>query len=229
MSSHPETLWGVLVYVALTGQIVILARLIVLGLWRNYKAFALWTAASAVKSAVLSSMAHWYALSSPEYTSAWKIFERLSTFCLVLAGIEAYRQTANNYPTIGNYGRKVFLVSSLAGLTIAMLPFGLQVAQLWNRQAWVVAVLIRTATIAVGVGLALAVWHFHRVQIPAQPVLTDGLLCRASRGHVADSVLQRGWVDNAAFERDGYLLGAVAIPDYKEGRRTYAAILFGSA
>jgi hypothetical protein len=119
-------------------------------------------------------MAYWSGFSSPQYVAAWQPLERISTICLLLVGWEAYQLTAKNYPSPGTYGRRTLALAVIIALGISILPFAIEgLGRYWHNGTWVVAVLIRTATLTVGAGLVIAVRRLRFVPIPEQKNLRN--------------------------------------------------------
>lgn len=169
MDPSRAALWSVLVCLALAGQIATSARLASSGLWRKYPAFAVWDLVSAVKAASLTWAAYLYGYTSREYVAVWQPTERVATICLLFVGWEAFRLTAKNYPTLNGYGREAFAKSFVIALAVSMLPFAYGgKPPVWHSTTWIVAVLIRTATLLVGLCLFMAVRRVRSVTIPEQ-------------------------------------------------------------
>jgi hypothetical protein len=144
-----------------------LVRVAASGLLKPYLRFAMWAAASFIKSAWLLIVAIRFGYGSPQYVSAWQPLQWIGLVFLLGVGYEAYQLTAQNYPSLGSYGRRTLLQAVLIALAISAAPFWLNNA-LWHNMTWIVSVLIRTATLTVGVGLVIAVRRLRFVPISEQ-------------------------------------------------------------
>lgn len=162
-----EAVFSALVYLALLGAVGTLARLAASGLWRRYLWFSAWAISNILKSAILSYVSGAHGISSQGYAFAWRYCTIATSILLIGAGIEAYLHIANDYPRIGNYGRRVLAWASLAAIGIALMPAGMETLPIRMHNATVaVGVLTRSSAIAVGVGLWLAVSRIRSVPIP---------------------------------------------------------------
>lgn len=155
-------------------QFATAGRLTASGLLRTYPGFSLWSLAVGVNSGVLLYVARGHGFSSPEYVSAWQPLESLSAACLLFVGWEAYQLTARNYPSLGNHGRNTLLIAACLGFALSLLPFAIEGrGYFWNKPTWVIAVLTRTATLTVGVGMIIAIPRLRFVPIPEQKNLKN--------------------------------------------------------
>jgi len=155
------------VYLALLGAMATLVRLGWSGIWRRYGWFTAWTVSNILKSGVLSYVSATYGIGSQDYATTWRYCHTVTSILLVGAGIEAYLRIANDYPRIGDYGRRVLAWSSLAALVFALMPMGMDtLTDRLNNNTVAVGVLVRSSAIAVGLGLAFAVSHIRSVPIP---------------------------------------------------------------
>src|SRR3954463_10168203 len=100
-----ELAMSALVYLCLLGALATLTRLAVSGLYLRYLWFTVWVGSNIIKSAAIAYASSQYGNRSHEYIIVWQVSHAITALLLILAGIETYSHIANDYPTIGNYGR----------------------------------------------------------------------------------------------------------------------------
>ena len=173
MAEHP---WlSALMVLSLIGASATLARLISTGLWRKYPAFSAWVLAAVVRLAVLCSIATRHPYGSREYMAAWEPLQKFGAVCLVLVGWEVYNNTVQNYPSIGNYGRRVIASASVIALAVSLLPFGLDhIQRYWHSDVWITSIVMRTAALAVAIMLLLQLVRWRLEPIAERKNLSWG-------------------------------------------------------